>query len=97
MALSFTEHAQWIAGDKQFVAGEITFDSSYPTGGEAVASSISPHLEQVTSVLAFPSGAEVPVWDNANDKLLLYTADGTEATNTSDQSGVSVFALLIGT
>lgn len=35
MALSFSVNPPQVAGTKRVVRGTVTFDSSYPTGGEA--------------------------------------------------------------
>lgn len=85
-----------VIGDLHWRHGTITFDSSYPTGGEAVTAADFGFGSQLIELLVFPTGAEVPVFDKTNKKVLLYTADGTQAANTSDQSAVVVRYMAIG-
>lgn len=55
--------------------GTITMDSSYPTGGESLASLFATYLSSVTDVMPLPAGGYVPEFDSANNKLLAYYAD----------------------
>jgi len=99
MALSVTETTKTVFGDKRVVFAQVTFDSSYPTGGEAVSASdfpsISTAIEEVAVLSSSPAGTEVVVYDRANTKLLVFTADGTQASNASDQSGVDNVTLMV--
>ena len=99
MALSVTETTKTVFGDKRVVFAQVTFDSSYPTGGEAVAASdfpsISTAIEEVAVLSSSPAGTEVVVYDRANAKLLVFTADGTEQGNGTDASGVDNVTLLV--
>lgn len=91
MALTVTETTQYIAGDRKIVHATIVFDASYPTGGEAVAASDFPSLQILDELVvasSSPAGTEVVVWDRANQKLAVFTADGTEQANASDATGV---------
>lgn len=80
-------------GGMYLVFGSIAFDSSYPTGGEPIAVADlgltfgpSTLVELFTE---FPTdGANFSTFDKANGKLKLFTADGVEAANASDQSAV---------
>lgn len=82
-------------GDKRVHAYGITFDNSYPTGGEAVTAGLV-GLNTIQFVIPLVNGANFSVWDRTNSKLLIYTADGVEAANASDQSAVTVEAVFIG-
>lgn len=77
-------------GDHFEIRGTLDFDSSYPTGGEAIAASDFGGYYVLLDLWVEATGAEVPKYDPDNEKVLLYTADGTEAVNASDQSAVSV-------
>lgn len=110
MALTISRHPtpeQFIRfgrGNVVAFACKVTFDNSYPTGGEAIAAS-----DFGLSTIAFvavnaQSGVVTKFvrWDSANSKLLIYIEDGTsgisaEAANASDQSAVTVDLLVIGT
>lgn len=97
MALTFSRNKRSVHGDQKVWMGKVTFDSSYPTGGEAITPSDFNMSSDVDVVLvASNTGAEVVAWDDANDKLLVYTADGTEATNSSDQSSVEATVIAFG-
>lgn len=85
----------------------ITFDSSYPTGGESLT---HPDFADIFGVvvLAGTSGYELR-FDAANNKLLVYAVDrsadlGTDnnnplvqVPNTTDLSALAVTVLLVGT
>lgn len=66
--------------DRNFIVyTTIAFDSSYPTGGEAVTSNA---LGLGTILMAFSPGTTsgyVFQWDNANNKLLAYYGDNNNA------------------
>jgi uncharacterized protein YfaP (DUF2135 family) len=74
--------------------GTMAFDSSYPTGGEAVTFSIPHH--GVIAVFMEPYGGRLYQYDNSNEKIKAYfsrggTASGVfaEVSNTSDLSAMS--------
>lgn len=91
MALTFTESKRGVVGAERFVRGKIAFDASYPAGGEAYTAATFGliHIEDLMITSQDVGGAEQVVHDKANSKLLVFTADGTQATNASDQSGVA--------
>lgn len=83
-------------------AVEITFDSSYPTGGEPITAAMF-GFTRIISVFAIQcdDAGYDPVWDRTNSKILLYDEDNTsgiaaDAANTSDQSGRVVTAVVWG-
>ncbi len=96
---SFERHGS--IGTKRQHSGTITFDSSYPTGGEAVTAanfglSVMDHLQ-------FNQGEDGYVfhWDKANAKIIAYEAgaDGApldEVADTTDLSSVVVEAIATG-
>jgi hypothetical protein len=89
-----------ILGHK-LVAVQITFDSSYPTNGEAlVASDVG--LDSILAVFSEPKGGYNFVW--AANLLEAFWVDTTvdgaplaEVTNTTDLSGVTAWFLILGT
>lgn len=83
-------------GDMMMSHGTVTFDNSYPTGGEAVTAANLGFTNHISEVFLQATGAEVPVFDKTNSKILLYTADGTQAANASDQSAVVVRYMAFG-
>lgn len=78
------------------VVADITFDNSYPTGGEALAAA-DVGLSKIEYVRAEQKGVanRICEYDYANSKLLLFTALGTQAANASDQSAIVVRALIL--
>lgn len=105
MALTFVprtdqinQKAPNIIGDLKLWIGRITFDNSYPTGGETIAKADVGFDVAIDAVVPLGNtlGNRVPVWNNATKKLLLFTALGTEAVNASDQSTIIMDCLVIG-
>jgi hypothetical protein len=88
---------------KNFVVATVTFDSSYPTGGEAISVTDFPSLASIDQVIV-GSNDEAGVscrWDKANSKLKLFDEDnasGIEAefANAGDASANVVTILVVG-
>ena len=98
-ACTFTITGQGVLGRYRVVKGDLTFSDSYATGGDTLALT-SVGLQEVRSLLVESNtqGASV-VLDAANPsapKFKLYTGDGTEATSTSDNDGITVPVWLLG-
>ncbi len=72
--------------------GEITFDGSYPTGGEVLAATdFHSEATAITDhVLVGDDGDSLAFWDGDNSKIILYNEGLTQESDTSDQSTVSV-------
>lgn len=79
------------------VVADITFDNSYPTGGESLAAA-DVGLSSIEYVKAEQKGvaSRICEYDYANSKLMLFTALSTQAANASDQSTIVVRALVVG-
>lgn len=106
MALTYTADAPDIVAGERQVRGTITFDSSYPTGGEsfsvtAVGLTALNHLSFQTS-----SSGYVPVWDRSTSapKVLALMGDNNNSSDgpliqvadTTDLSAVTVGFTAIG-
>lgn len=76
MALTATQRLATVIGNKRLHAYRITFDSSYPTGGETLSPGLV-GMATIEAVIPLVNGTEFFVWDRTNAKLLVYTADGT--------------------
>ena len=106
MALTITIEQQfYISGGPSIRIGTITFDDSYPTGGEAITAANLNFSGGITNLIAEPSlGGYVPVWDKTNSKIkVLYgdynnSADGPliEVPNAADLSTVTVRFIAFG-
>lgn len=84
-------------GAEEFSLVKITFDSSYPTGGEAV----TPSEVGMTRIDgAWPvgqaAGSRVAQWDQANGKILLFDDALAQVANASDQSTIVIYFIFIG-
>lgn len=91
-------------GRQRMVQVDITFDSSYPTGGEAV-SAASLGISRLDRIDISPSGGYIPQWDGSRTapKIKMYwvdtTVDGSpllEVANTTDLATVTVTARVWG-
>ena len=60
--------------DSLIVTAEVTFDDSYPTGGEPI-SAASLGLKSIDFLSANPNGGYVFEFDHANSKLKAFQAD----------------------
>lgn len=95
MAATITVLDKWsIGATKTEYLLNIDFDSSYPTGGEAIDISAN---ERLAFVGAQPTSGYVFQWDAANQKLLAYYGDNNNAAdgplievpNTTDLSSLT--------
>jgi hypothetical protein len=73
------------------VVADVTFDNSYPTGGESLTAA-DLGLPDVVHLEARQKGVgtRIAEYDYSGSKLKLFTALGTEAANASDQSAIVV-------
>lgn len=99
MALTLANRTTTVEGQKRKVTVDVTFDSSYPTGGEAfTAASLGLTRIEFVPPAVNSAGTRLAVWDGdvADPKLQLFTAVGTEATDGSNQSTITVPLYVIG-
>lgn len=103
MALTISKTRSGVVGDLRYFAGTVTFDSSYPTGGEAITPANFWMTNSLVSVIVNPAddaGVEVK-WAPSTSKLLVFVEDNVsgisaEAGNGTDQSGVVVPVFVLG-
>ena len=95
MGLSVTEISASTVGDRRRLVVDITFDASYPTGGEPVDAGVF-GLTTVEEVDAATDGTRLFVHDTANQKLMVFTGLGTQAANATDLSAVVARAVIVG-
>lgn len=93
-----TSSERRVIGDCRLITGEIQFDNSYPTGGEAITAAELGFDKSVFELFFNhdPAASRIPVYDKANGKIKLFTALSTEAANASDQSTIKVRFLAVG-
>lgn len=94
MALTISNRNPGVAGNKRRNTLDITFDSSYATGGESLTPAAL-GLVNVDVVLATGSGGYVFKYDKANQKLLAFTG-GSEVSSTTDLSAVTTRVEAVG-
>lgn len=88
----------WTA-EKRFYELTVAFDSSYPTGGEAIDAAGNRQFSSVWAVGG--TGGYSFSWDRANQKLLAYYSDNNNAAdsaqievpNTTDLSALTAVKL----
>src|SRR5882672_5100990 len=98
MALTFTKVKHNIGLNHRMHIYDVTFDNSYPTGGEVVTAA-NFGLNNINGVdivanTATAANNRVFGFDSTNSKIVIYTAITTEATNASDQSAVTCRCLV---
>ncbi len=77
MGLTVTLAGDWLSniGNRRAIEGTITFDSSYPTGGESLtAANIG--LGVLKRIQFNPVSGYILTYDYANQKVLVYAAGG---------------------
>ncbi|MCK6620335.1 MAG: hypothetical protein HUU32_12790 [Calditrichaceae bacterium] len=100
MSLALTTRKTDLQGTVRVVYLDITFDSSYPTGGEPFETG----LDTVLSANIEPSGGYIFKYDYTNRKILAYyadydaVADGAliQVADTTDLSAISTRAKFEG-
>lgn len=94
MAVTISNLDFSVAGDKRRTMGNVTFDSSYPTGGEA----LSPNQIGLADILWMDvenpvngtPAARLCTYDHTNDRFLVFTSsDGNEVANGTNLSAFS--------
>jgi len=79
MALTISNEDRRISGDRVVIDAKVTFDTSYPTGGEALAASDFQGLIQIDGLIVHSANLALyrVIWDEANSKLKVYVEDGS--------------------
>jgi hypothetical protein len=104
MALSIAKvaGADHVEGNKKVKVRTITFDNSYPTGGESLTpndvglKTIDTVQGGVAPATSGGATARTVAYDHTNQKLLVYTTASAEAANASDQSAFSIRLRFVG-
>lgn len=93
-----------VPGNRKFVTADVTFDSSYATGGEAISVS-SLGLTRLDFMWVSPDDGFLPQWDGSltSPKIKLFWVDTTvdgaalaEVASTTDVSSVAVKVFAFG-
>jgi len=84
MALTISNEDRRISGDRVLIDAKVTFDSSYPTGGESLAASDFQGLVQIDGLIVHSANLATyrVIWDETNSKLKVFvensSGDGSE-------------------
>jgi hypothetical protein len=93
-----------VPGNRKIVIGTVTFDSSYPTGGEAI-SLVDLGLTRLDTLFVAPNGGYMPTWNASTTapKIKMFWVDTTtdgapqvEVTATTDLSTATVSFIAFG-
>lgn len=95
MTLAFSSQAIGAAPGVQISKTKVTFDASYPTGGEAVLAS-DLGLPYVHFAICVPRGFGYLVqWDQANKKLMVFRTGTGADTVLNEVSAAASLATLV--
>ena len=84
MALTISSVTTSVFGNKKIMKANIAFDSSYPTGGEALTPSTL-GLNEVEILLVSPQAGYLFEYDYSNEKLKALTPRAAQAAVTTDK------------
>ena len=101
MALTLSKTAEWVAGDRRMKVFDVTFDSSYPTGGEPLSTTDLGFSGEVTFLLAEPTGGYSFEYNAASGLLLAYRTGainlpGEQVPNATNLSTINTRVFAIG-
>lgn len=101
MALTVTNRRTTVFGNKRVATATVTFDSSYPTGGETLLASDFglTRFEHVSTAISTDDGSVIAAWNSDEDTPTLQAFDpttGAEHTDTTDLTDLAVDLFVIG-
>jgi hypothetical protein len=106
MALTITNpgtsrDVQGVMGDIRYTIKDITFDDSYPTGGESCTAANFGLSEIFLVLISQKSDGYVAQYDYTNTKFEIYEAGADAAAldelgDTADASGIGIRVLVLG-
>ena len=93
MALTVAQTLSTVVGNQKMTVSDVTFDASYPTGGEAlIAADLG--LTTIDTALVFATEGYTAEW--ASDLLVVYSAAATEVVDATDLNTLTVKVLAFG-
>jgi hypothetical protein len=83
------------------VFGTITFDASYPTGGESLTGADLKNLGEIEKIIFEPASNGTPIikhlkYDYVNKKVLAFDVAGTQTADATDLSAYSAGFVAFG-
>jgi hypothetical protein len=92
-----TDTAPHVPGDRRRASFKITFDSSYPTGGEVITAAMFGFTTILYVGINGATSAGKPVyWDGTASSLKVFSAIGTEVADTTNLATESVHLEVVG-
>jgi hypothetical protein len=91
MALTVALKIATVFGNKRYITADVTFDSSYATGGLSLKA-VDLGLSAIDLVMAAQTGGYLLEYDHTNAKLKAYAPDGANHTHTIALAASSVVA-----
>ena len=77
LRINTNQEDRTVVGNKRYLSGTLTLITSYATNGETITAK-DLGFDAVSSLSVFGDGSNVPVYDSASQKIVIYTSDGTE-------------------
>lgn len=96
MALTLAQDRRTVMGDRRVSFARITFDASYPTGGEAFTPGMF-GMTQIDAVVQHNISTHSVAYSATTGKLLAYTvASAAQVADTTDLSAITVDVVIYG-
>lgn len=96
MAVTSTILKKRVPGNRREVVGTVTFDNSYPTGGEAWVAETATGLSTIDYIHFTPVNGYTFQRNAAGTLLLAYVSGGTEVANLTDLSAITTRFVAVG-
>lgn len=93
MALTVAQALNTVVGNQRMTVTSVTFDDSYPTGGEALTAA-DLGLNVIDQAIVYATSGYAAEW--AGDLLVVYASAGTEVTDATDLQTLTVQVLAFG-
>lgn len=96
MAATVVEEVVWpIGNSRSLVFGTITFDSTYPAGGEVIDAPVSERDYEHLWSTGSTAGVYVPLYDKAAKKLRMLTPSAAQQTGLTETTTVDLSAQIV--
>ncbi len=101
MAIAISNEDRTVMGDRVVIFATVTFDNSYPTGGEAIANTDFSGLNQIDFIqCSAPSiddqAINSVVYVRSTGKLMVIDAAGAQEGNATDLSSTTMDIVVFG-
>lgn len=94
MAITQTVLHNYVKGDRREIIYSVALDNSYPTGGYAFVNGLPGNT--IHNVQFEQANGYRPQFDYTNNKIMVYTSAGTQTTNATDLSAITLRVTVTG-